>query len=454
MEKYNRYLNYKRIHFIGIGGVSMSALAKFCVCQNKLVSGSDKVISGETEKLKRLGIKLYLGHHASAVKYAELVVYSSAISENNEELLQAKKYNIPCVRRSEFLGEILSYYKNSIAVSGCHGKTTCTAMISQIFIEAGESPTVFLGGERMGYGNFRNGKRKVVVAEACEYKKNFLELPHTVSVVLNIDKDHLDSYDGMEDMVGCFSKFVGKTLAVINNDDINAKTMANQTTVTFGIKNPSTFMAKNVRKGKSGYSFDFYKSNVKVGKVKLSVVGKFNVMNALASLSVADLLGIDFFTAKRALESFTGVKRRSELLGKFNNMVCYGDYAHHPKELQATAVALNGFNEKTLVVFQPHTYSRTKYLFNDFIAVLKKTKKLIIYKTYPAREEFDYLGSGENLALALQNEKVNCEYVNDENQLYEKIEQLSKEYSRAIFFGAGDIYDIAVSIIKSQNKKL
>lgn len=442
----------KKIHFIGIGGVSVSALAKYCLGLGVSVSGSDRQLSAITDELKTLGAKIYLGHYKHSVIGKDLVVYSSAIKENCPELVSARERGIKTMQRGEFLGKILETYKNVVAVSGSHGKTTTTAMLSEIFIVGGLNPTVFLGGEYRGYKNFRKGKNKYAVTEACEYKKNFLDITHTSSIVLNIDNDHLDSYVDMNDMKNCFRRFIGDGVSLVNADDGNCAQVFNKTTATFGIKKTATFNAKNLRSGAKGYSFDFYAYQKKIGNIKLKVPGRHNVYNALASSGMAYLYNVKFSAIKRGLEGFCGVKRRNEYIGKFYGASVYTDYAHHPAEISAMLSTFNAYSKNTLVVFQPHTYSRTKNLMKEFVDVLGRAENVIIYKTYSAREEYDASGSGEKLAKNLTDNKKLCEYCETPDELSEKTQAfIEKGVKKIIVFGAGDIYDIFKRIVSGQN---
>ena len=447
--------SFNKIHFIGIGGISQSALAKYCLSRGISVSGSDAKLSEITKELKSLGIKVYLGHHGLSVIGKDLVVYSSAINQNSPELVTARERNIPTISRAEFLGNILQGYKTCIAVSGSHGKTTTTAMLGEIFVASKLNPTIFLGGEYSTYGNFRKGGKKYVITEACEYKKNFLKLPHDSSIVLNVDDDHLDSYQNMDDMINCFNKFLGDGLALVNADDQNASKLFNSAVATFGIKKTATFNAKNLRLEKNGYSFDFYAYQKRIGNIKLNVLGKHNVVNALASASLAYLYGIKFSTIKKALFTFKGVKRRNEFIGLLNDAKVYADYAHHPTEIRAILQTVRP-NSKTLVVFQPHTYSRTKILMKDFIDVFLKVENLVIYKTYSARENYDATASGLKLSENLNQANVNSIYVEDFNSLKDYLLDVSKsKFDRIIVLGAGDVYEDVKEIISNYkgNKK-
>ncbi len=425
----------------------MSGLAKLLSKRGYEVSGSDRQASSTTRELEKRGIKVYYSHSSNNIDGVDLVVYSSAIGEDNPELSFAKENNKLIVKRSELLGEILSSYKRSIAISGCHGKTTSTAMLAHIMTCARVSPTVFLGGEYGDYGNFLDGNGDLAIAEACEYKKSFLDIKPKISVVLNIDNDHLDSYDGMKDLVFSFRKFVGENLAVINADDRYANEISNCTTVTFGVKNVATYYAKEVVETPKGVSFTAYAYAKPCGKINLKLNGIHNVYNALSAFATADVLGVPFSFIKKGLESFNGVKRRNEYLGNIKGLECFADYAHHPSEIKATLSAFKSCGDDFITVFQPHTYSRTKILMNDFIEAFSGLNNLIIYKTFPARENFDIKGSAKTLyGQILKNGQV-CEYAHTQTELFKQITRFSAENKRVVFLGAGDIYDLAKKLI-------
>ncbi len=452
MKAFKQYKQRAKIHFIGVGGISVSALAEHALLRGNVVSGSEKKLNAQAKRLANLGVKIYAGHSAKNVCGVDLVVYSCAIDYCNCELVKAKELGIPTVRRSKYLGGILKKYKNCVCIAGSHGKTTATAMLSQIFIADNKNPTVFLGGNYGAFGNYRAGGMDFAVAEACEYKKSFLDLPHSVSVVLNIDNDHQDSYADMNDMVNSFKKFTQKTITVLNLDDKQAQKLGNSTTITFGINNNADFMAKDIKRGKQGYSFDLYAHGQKSGNILLKVIGVYNVYNALAAAAVASLYKVPFSTIKSALEGFGGVERRAEHIGSLGNASCYADYAHHPSEVLATVAAFEESGQKTAYVFQPHTFSRTRLLMQDFIRCLSKCENLIIYKTYPARENFDINGSAFTLYTNLKG-KTNCSYAEDKQAMQADIINLIKNegVKRVVFMGAGDIYEIANRLIKENS---
>lgn len=435
MKKKLNFENLGKIHFIGAGGIFMSALIKYCLVAGKKVSGSDKIKSDMTKELSRLGAEIYIGHSESNLKSADAVVYSSAVETDNPEILKAEKLKIPILKRSEFLAVILEGYENVIAVSGCHGKTTTTAMIAHALLCAKKAPTAFIGGRDYKFGNFLSGAKMYAVSEACEYKKNFLDISPSVAVITNIDNDHIESYNGKSDLINSFSQFIKPSVAVINADDANCKAVIRDGCITYGIDSPAFIRAENVRRGEGGYSFILSVNGEKKFKVKLNMLGKFNVYNALATFAACFALKTDLSAAAEALENFSPVERRTEFLGEFSGKKIYADYAHHPNEIKEV---LSVFPKDCLIVFQPHTYSRTKYLKNEFTNVLK-TRNTVIYKTYPAREKYQKEGDGYSLYLCLKKNSPNeTYYAKNKTALLKIIRESSAE--TVAFIGAGDIY--------------
>ena len=359
-----------------------------------------------------------------------------------------KRKKIPLIKRSELLGEIVSNYKRSVAVSGSHGKTTTTAMLAETFISAGVNPTVFLGGDSKSFSSYRKGGNDLVVFEACEYKRNFLDIKPSIAVVLNIDNDHTDCYKNEKEIVNAFKEFTKDSFLVINADDKHFDELFNSTTVTFGIENKANFTAKNIKYNKSGYSFTLCAYGRPVGRINLKTIGKHNVYNALATFAVAEIFNLPFVFVKNALENFSGVKRRAEFLGTFNDKTVYADYAHHPNEIKATISAFNDSGKDFIVVFQPHTYSRTKSLLSEFTSSLKD-ENVIIYKTFPAREKFDACGSEWALYEDICKFNPNVQIVMNEDELVQKLCSENKDVKRLIFLGAGDIYDVAKRLVES-----
>ena len=431
--------NNSKIHFIGIGGANMSALATYCKNVGMVVSGSD-ILDGQTVKnLQNDGITVFIGHDRKNAHGADIIVYNSAISEDNPEYQFALDHQKPLLKRSELLSLIEKKHNFSIAVSGCHGKTTATSMLAHIFIKANKHPTCFIGGEDKTFGNFVMGDG-VFITEACEFKKNFLTLSPDIAVVLNIDNDHLDCYGNMEQLKKAYKKFCSNKISVINADDKNAVSISGACSITYGITEPATFRAKNIVEEK-GLKFSLYVNGVYKSIIRLKVSGKHNVYNALAAIACAMEYGISLGIIKRALSSFTGVYRRQEILGEINGCIIEADYAHHPKEIQSVA------NQDDLVVFQPHTYSRTKILISDFTLALKNNQTIIL-PTYPAREEYDVEGSGYALYQSLQSVGADSTYADNNEMLFKTLDSKTKHYKRILFLGAGDIYFIAKKYAK------
>ena len=459
----------RKIHFIGIGGISMSALAIYCIEKGVKVSGSDRVNNLQTKKLKKLGAKIFIGHKESNIfenccewedwqcvnlkDAPDLVAYSCAIDKNNVELKFAKNLGIKIMKRSEFMSLILNNHTHKIAVSGSHGKTTSTSLIASVFINAKINPTVFVGGETLDFGNVKIGDDNFAIFEACEYNKNFLDFPVTTSVVLNIDNDHLDCYKNIQNEVEAFKEFVNKSnVSIICADDINAKKCINKNSITYGINSNANYTAKNLIKKEKGYSFSVFREKSKLGRINLSIEGKFNVYNALVAVVVSDLYKIPFKHVKSGIESFRGVERRNQFIGKFNETPVFCDYAHHPTEINAIINEYDKKGGKTAYVFQPHTYSRTKELKADFVKCFSSLQNLVIYKTYSAREKYNKQGSAKTLYNdLLEVNKLfdkNIYYVQNKNQIISTFNLLEKKVDRFLILGAGDLYDVIKKIIR------
>ena len=434
----------KRIHFIGGGGIGMSGLIKYLAEKGYAVSASDKNFSSLIS-LENYNVKTFCGHKKSNVKNADVVVYSSAIKDDNPELLEAKRNKAKILKRSQLLNQILSLHKISIGVAGSHGKTTATNFIAQMLLHLNKKPTVFLGGENVEFGNFLMGEN-IALAEVCEYKRNILDLLVDIAVVLNIDNDHLDTYKNVEEQIKAFNQFVKNSLAIINVDDKNARKLKAKQKLTVSLKRKATVRAKKIIKKESGYEFTLYVKNKKYGKVFLNNARRHNVLNALTAICVALHLNLDINLAVESLKTLSGVKRRDEYLGDINGVKVYQDYAHHPTEIVET---LKSYGKDTLYIFQPHTYSRTKLLFNDFIKAFKGAKNLIIYKTYPARESFDENGDAKRLYLELNRLNKNVYYEHTINGLKQKISQKSANVKKIVSVGAGDLYEIIKNILKN-----
>lgn len=454
---------YKYIHFIGIGGISMSGLAEILINEGYKVSGSDMNDSLAVERLKSLGAEIYIGHSKENIKDVDLVIYTDAISQDNEELLEAKKRGIETIDRATFLGEIMKNYKNSIAVSGTHGKTTTTSMIATILDNASLNPTILLGGylDEIG-GNVKIGNREILLTEACEYKGNILKFHPNTAVILNIEEDHLDYFKDINHIVDTFIQY-SKNIdeqgnLVINVDDENACKIIENTranVITIGINNKADFTAENISFTTDGYPRFMLRVNLSaIYPVTLKVMGVHNIYNALASIAVADSLGIPMETIIRNLENFKGTHRRLELKGYLNGIKIIDDYAHHPTEIKASLKALRrSTKNKIWCIFQPHTYTRTKMLLNSFAASFGEADKVIIPDIYAAREKDNGLIHSTHLVEALIKNGVDAEYISSFENIEKYILDHAKKGDIVVTMGAGNVNTIGEQLLKSNEKE-
>lgn len=420
----------------------MSGLALFLKKQGFCVAGSDVAAGSMTAALEKEGISVHYGHAPERVSIADAVVVSSAIAENDPELLEAKKRNIPVYGRAELLRLVSSCFENSVGIAGCHGKTTATAMCAHVLEECSGSCSAHIGGEDLDYGNFHLGGDKYFVTEACEYKGNFLKLEPDLAVVLNTDTDHLECYGSAENLRAAYAEFARRAdgSIVCGEDEIVGMV---RSSLTFGLSDSFDVSAANIRSNGGKYSFHLRICGEIFDKVRLNVYGKHNIYNALAAAAVAEYYGYPPSFSAEGLKKFRGIRRRFELIGEWNGARLIADYAHHPREI---AAALETAREicggKLFVIFQPHTYSRTRLLFDDFVSVLSGIENLVIYKTYPAREYFDAAGS----ALTLSEHLSNSLYVESVREMEIFLRCSLGAGDVALFLGAGDIYFAAKQI--------
>lgn len=439
-----------KICFLGIGGVSMAKLAAYLKSLGFYVYGQDRTESDATRALKKLGINVFIGENFVGVKNADIVVFSSAISESSYELTAAKSLKIPVIKRAELLAMILRRFKNSIGVAGSHGKTTVTKMIATVLKVAKINFFEHIGAFEGEFNSHFIKTPEFAVSEVCEYKKNIAYVTVKTAVVLNADNDHLDSYGNVSELKKEFYKYLDRAqIKIINADDVNLKEYAsrfnggNKTPClySYGIVNIADYTANNLSESEGEYSFDVYKSGAAFLKIKLRVLGLHNVYNALAAIAALDLNGVSAQDIKFGIESYAGAVRRFEKLGEFGKTTIIADYAHHPTEIKATLKTMKElYGEDYVVIFQPHTYSRTKILFDDFISALCE-EELVIYKTYAARESYDEAGDGARLAKELF-----ASYVKTPAEIFEYINTGNKK--AALIMGAGDIYDEVKKMLK------
>ena len=458
MPNINNIRKYKKIHMIGIGGVSMSGIAEILVNWGFEVSGSNNVDSEILHILNGANIKTFVGHDAKNITDADCVVYTAAISQDNPELIHARELGIPVIERSDFLGELTRCYENTIAISGTHGKTTTTSLVALCFVEALKDPSVQVGALIKELdGNYRVGNSENFIIEACEYVESFLKFSPKSEIILNIDNDHLDYYKNMENVKNAFIKYV-KLLPedghlIINADDTNCLDLpiySKAPAIKYGIENDDVdFSAQNLVFDENGFpEFDCYKYNEFFGHFKLSIPGKHNVLNALSCIALCDAYGISVDCMKIALEKFTGADRRFQYKGMVNGAKIYDDYGHHPTEITATAKALNNktFN-KSWVVFQPHTYSRTFNLLDDFATSLLDFDNIIVTDIYAARETNTYNISSKDLADAIIAKGKNAKYIPSLEDCASFLKENVKENDIVLTLGAGTVTNIGPMLI-------
>ncbi len=438
---------YSFVHFIGIGGISMSGIARVLLSNGIKVSGSDRGNSAIIDRLKENGAIIYSCHERENITNQDLVVYTAAVKGDNPEILEAKARGIEVIDRAEMMGRLMKDYKNSVSVAGTHGKTTVTSMMSYIMIKANLDPTVMVGGELdiLG-GNYKIGGNDYFICETCEYCRSFLKFFPTVAMILNVEEDHLDYYKDLDDIKDAFSDFariVPKDGAVVVcADDKNAMDCisgAIAPTLTYGIKE-GEFKANNISYDSFGYpSFEIIKGDEKLLDIKLNVTGLHNVLNAVGCTAAAYAMGIDKAHIKEGLEAFSGTKRRFEKKGTLNGAVIIDDYAHHPTEIEATLQAVKNINHNKLwTVFQPHTYTRTYTLFEDFKRVLGEAQNVIIADIYAAREQDTGLVSSKQLADAIPNAIYLESFEKIENYLRDNV----SEGDIVLTVGAGNVVEI------------
>ncbi|KYH34354.1 UDP-N-acetylmuramate--L-alanine ligase [Clostridium tepidiprofundi DSM 19306] len=443
---------HKKIHFIGIGGISMSGLAEILIENGYKVSGSDVNSSHITDSLKNNGAEIFIGHKANNVDGSDIVVYTAAISKDNPEILKAKELNIPLMDRATFLGEIMKGHKYNVAVAGTHGKTTTTSMLSHIVIKENLDPTILVGGELdIISGNVRTGNSDYFITEACEYKESFLKFYPYIGIILNIDADHLDYYKNIEHIKDTFAKFIKlipeNGYAVINYDDENAREIlkhANCNIITYGLKS-GTYTARNINYDKNGCAhFDLYKENKKLFSINLNVPGEHNVLNALASICASICLNISQSSIINGLYNFHGTHRRFEIKGVKNNITVIDDYAHHPTEIKATIKTANTYpHKKIFCVFQPHTYTRTLSLFDEFSEAFYGVDTLILADIYSASREKDTgIVSSDMLGNSIRDKGINCLNLHSFCEIAEYLNKHCNEGDIILTVGAGDIYKV------------
>ena len=431
-------------HLIGIGGVSMSPLADVLHKSGMIITGSDLSESATVQHLRSLGITVYQGHHADHISGADCIIRTAAVHDDNPEIAVAHQAGIPVFERAEAWGAIMKQYQNALCVSGTHGKTTTTSMCTEIFMAAHRDPTVMIGGilPSLGTGH-RVGQGDTIILESCEYYNSFHAFSPTVAIILNVDADHLDFFKDLEDIQNSFRHFASlvpeQGWVIANADDLNTMNAIfglNRPILTFGIQN-GTVTAQNITWNNGFATFDLMEDGVCLGSISLQVPGIHNVYNALAAACAARKLNIPLAAIQEGLHNFTGAGRRFEYKGHYHGAAVYDDYAHHPSELHALFTAVKNLDYKRIIcAFQPHTYTRTKELFDEFLSVLRLPDLVLLAEIYAAREQ-NTLGIS---SMDLVKQLPNAQYCVTLADVTEQLKELAQPGDLILTVGAGDIY--------------
>ena len=453
---------YKKIHCLGIGGIGLSAVAEILANRGHIVSGTDIKHSEVTEHLESVGIKVYYKHETENVEGVDAIIYSAAVSDDNPEVVRAKELGLPLLSRAEVLGMIMRDYDNSVAICGTHGKTTVTSMTSLILRNAKYKPTILVGGNLPEInGNVEIGDRDYFVTEACEYMDSFLELRPNIGVILNIDSDHLDYFKDMDHIVNSFKIFVnqvpvdGMVVAYGDNPFVKDVLKDRVNKITYGYSEGNDYYAENIEFDENGFpEYDICSKREKIAHIRLSVPGEHNVLNSMAAFVTAIYLKVDVKTIQETLEAFSGTNRRFDLTGFTEKGVkVIDDYAHHPTEIKATLSAVKNMKHRKLwVIFQPHTYTRTKALFDEFVDAFIDADALILTDIYAAREKDIYNISSYKLMNAMKEKYASKEvyYVKDFEDIANYINKFALPEDMVITMGAGDVYKVGELLVKEE----
>ena len=456
------FSKYKRVHCLGIGGIGLSAVAEILRDRGYIVSGTDIHPSKVTRHLEYLGIKVFTEHKPENVEGVDAIVYSAAVSEENPEVVRAHQLGIPLFSRAEVLGMIMDDYENSVAICGTHGKTTVTSMTSLILRNAQYKPTILVGGNLPQInGNVEIGGTKYFVTEACEYMDSFLQLKPSIGVILNIDSDHLDYFKTMDHIVQSFSTFVEKIpphgiiIAFGDNPFVRSILKDHTNKITYGYSESNDFYAENIKFNENGFpGFDICHKGSKVASLELNVPGEHNVLNAMAAFVTTSYLGVDIPVIQQTLKEYSGTNRRFDYIGTTEKGVkVIDDYAHHPTEIKATlAAAKNVKHNKLWLIFQPHTYTRTKALFNEFVDAFLDADVVILTDIYAAREKDVYNISSYKLVTAMKAKHPDkpVYYVKDFEDIAKYIEKFAGKDDIVMTMGAGDVYKVGDMLLHKE----
>lgn len=455
------YRKVKNIHFVGIGGIGMSGIAEVLLNMGYCISGSDLNETEITKRLASLGAKVFFGHAPSNLGNADVVITSTAVRDSNPEVIAAREKNIPVIPRAEMLAELLKM-KFSIAVSGSHGKTTTTSMIATILAHGGLDPTIVLGGKLTATGsNARLGNGEYIVAEADESDGSFLKLSPTISVITNIDLEHLEYYRDIEEIKGAFLQFAnsvpfyGSTILCFDDDNVaGVLPKIKRKTITYGLTDGADYRAKDISYRGLSSTFALYYRCDFLEDISLNVPGIFNIYNAMAAVAVARELDMPVGEIRDGLKSYIGVHRRLEIKGEVNGIVVVDDYGHHPTEIRATLKAAREvWDRRIIVVFQPHRYTRTKALFDQFLTAFSDADALILADIYPASEKgIEGVHSSKLCHGIRERGHRDVTYISDFNRIVDRLLEIAQSTDVIITLGAGDIWKTGEEFLRRAAK--
>ncbi|MCX7958678.1 MAG: UDP-N-acetylmuramate--L-alanine ligase [Deltaproteobacteria bacterium] len=451
------HIRFRKMHFVGIGGIGMSGLAEVFMNLGFEISGSDISENENIIRLRKFGIPVAIGHRGENVNNKDVVIYSSSIKSDNPEIVMAHQLKIPVIRRAELLSELVRM-KYSILVSGAHGKTTTTSLISTMFIDAGLDPTVIIGGRLNRFGtNAILGKGEYLIAESDESDGSFLSLLPTIAVITNIDKEHLDFYRSFSAIKESFVTFANKVpfygFVIACADDVAVREILpkiEKRVITYGFSKECNYFADNVSMGSEGSEFDIYRGNEFLGRIRTSMRGRHNVLNSLATVAVGDELNIPFGTIGQSLAGFKGIGRRFQIKGEKDGVLVIDDYGHHPTEIKATLETARLLGRKRIfVVFQPHRYTRTRFLMEDFASLLSREENLILMDIYSAQET-PISGVDSSVLLdrirALGNKTAM--HISDTKEIVRYLKENAADGDLILTVGAGSVYKIGEEFLK------
>ncbi len=452
-----------KVHFVGIGGIGMSGIAELLINLGFNVSGSDLNDSEIIQNLKDKGATFFEGHHAKNIADCEVLVYSSAVPKDNPELLAAQEKNIPIIKRAEMLGELIALKQTSIGVGGTHGKTSTSSMVGALLSSAKLDPTLVVGGLVQNLDtNSQLGSGDLIVVEADEYDKSFLQLKPTISVITNIEKEHMDCYDDLEDLHNSFAQFAnsvpfyGALIACLDSPGVQKiLPQVKRPVITYGLSSQAEISAKKIRFNEMDTTYSLYRNNSKCGDVTVHVPGKHNVLNSLAAAAIGFEMGLDTETIINGISSYGGVRRRFELKGVARDIMVVDDYAHHPTEVAATLqAARDGWDRRIVAVFQPHLYSRTQSFYKEFAAAFMDSDVLVVTDIYPAREKpIDGVTGALVFDAARSMGHKNAYYIPNLDDLQKELDQIVDENDMVITIGAGTIWRYGQSYFDHLNSQ-